>query len=460
MALSKEELHKYFVRLTQSRSRLLIKYPFYGVLLTHVKLSIDEDCGTAYTDGERIAFSPAFLDDLSDSEVDFIMMHEILHIVLVHCYRQKPDHELFNIACDIVVNSNILKSNDMDKSSITLKEYGESMHLTPDNKEGYEFTTEEVYDMLAKKHGSSKSSSGGKNGQKNSQSNQGQSQSQGDDGGDDGNDSSGNSGKNDKSKNKKGSGTGGKKGNSKGKCPDEYDGFDNHGKWKEDGEADDELADKWAKILNDTAQVIEITEGDQGQGSIPLCAQRLLKEIRNPQVDWRTILNDFVQEDICDYSFSPPDRRFGDSDFFLPDFNEKDERVEKILFMMDTSGSISDKMLATAFSEIVGAINQFGGKFEGYLGFFDAMVYEPLPFASVDDVMKIRPRGGGGTNFDIIFNYVNEKMASDPPVSIIILTDGYADFPKESITNGIPVLWLINNDNITPPWGKIARVKI
>lgn len=49
--------------------------------------SIDEGCETAYTDGERIAFSPTFLEELSDNELDFVMMHEILHVVLQHCLR-------------------------------------------------------------------------------------------------------------------------------------------------------------------------------------------------------------------------------------------------------------------------------------------------------------------------------------------------------------------------------------
>lgn len=452
MALSREELYGYAKRLTQSRSRLLMKHGFFGMLLTHAKLSIDEDCGTAYTDGERIAFSPVFLNQLSDSEVDFIMMHEIMHMVLQHCFRAKPNHELFNIACDIVVNSNILKSCDMDISSITLKEYGESMHLAPDNKEGYLYTAEEVYEMLLKEMK--------KRGLKNGNGNEGQGDDKSNSSGSQSDDKDSNSQKNGKGNKGDKSGGKGKKRARGGACPDSYDGFDNHGKWKDEGElSDSELCDKWTNILNDTAQVIEITESDNGQGSIPLCAQRLLKSIREPQVDWRTILNDFVQEDVCDYSFSPPDRRFGDSPFFLPDFNEKEERVEKILFMIDTSGSIDDKMLSFAYSEILGAINQFDGRLEGYLGFFDAMVYEPVPFNSVDDVKKIKPKGGGGTDFDIIFNYVNTQMIDDPPVSIIILTDGYASFPKESRAMGIPVLWLINNERVTPPWGKIARIK-
>ena len=76
-------------------------------------------------------------------------MHEILHVVLKHVLRQgNRDPEMFNIATDIVVNSNILRSNNMDPDSITLRKYGESMHLAPDGKEGYEYTAEDVYGMM------------------------------------------------------------------------------------------------------------------------------------------------------------------------------------------------------------------------------------------------------------------------------------------------------------------------
>ena len=115
----------------------------------HIVFSLDEDIDTAATNGTKIMFSPGFLDEISDRELDFVLMHEILHIVLQHCVRGAEfESEQFNIACDIVVNSNILKSNSMDSTSITLKKYGESMHKTPDGKEGYEYTVEEVYDML------------------------------------------------------------------------------------------------------------------------------------------------------------------------------------------------------------------------------------------------------------------------------------------------------------------------
>ena len=149
MELSEEKVKGYMRRLLLSRMRILSVNGFYGLLLMHMKFALDKELDTAATDGTRIYFGPAFLDQISDSELDFILMHEIMHVVLQHCWRKgERDKELFNIACDIVVNSNILKSFGMDKKKITLREYGESMHTTPEGKEGYECTAEQVYAML------------------------------------------------------------------------------------------------------------------------------------------------------------------------------------------------------------------------------------------------------------------------------------------------------------------------
>ena len=149
MAVSDEKIREYMKRLLLSRMRILCNHGFYGLLLMHMIYSIDEGANTAYTDGERIAFGPEFLENLSDSELDFVMMHEILHVVLQHCFRGKEkDNERYNIAADIVINSNIMLENGGNPSSITLSKYGESMHLAPDGKEGHHYDAEAVYRML------------------------------------------------------------------------------------------------------------------------------------------------------------------------------------------------------------------------------------------------------------------------------------------------------------------------
>lgn len=434
MVLSDEKKKEYIKRLLLSRMRILCNNGFYGLLLMHMIYSIDENCETAATDGRRIFFGPKFLDELNDSELDFIMMHEILHAVLQHCLRQGDrDNEQFNIACDIVVNSNILLSENMNLKSITLKKYGESMHLAPDGKEGYEYTAEQIYGMLppSLSNGKPKPALTGALGDNNDDEQDGDA---------------------------KGSALGrAKKIQAKNKNVKAI--WDDHTRWGMD-EEEEILRDVWVKRFEDACEAISIRDPSNQRGLLPLFAERLFKELKKPQTDWRTVLTDFVQQEIVDYSFTPPDRRFDENPFFLPDFNDKDDLVEDILFMIDTSASMSDDMITAAYSEVKGAIDQFDGKLKGWLGFFDAAMVEPKPFTNEEEFRIIKPAGGGGTDFQIIFEYVQKHMQEKLPACIIILTDGFAPFPKEKLAGGIPVLWLLNNDEVDPPWGKIARITV
>lgn len=418
MALSESKIKGCIKRLLLSRMRILYNHGFYGLLLMHMIYAVSEEIETACTDGVRITFGIDFLDSLSDSELDFVMMHEILHVVLQHCFRgDVEDPEAYNIATDIVVNSNIMLENGMKASSITLSKYGIAMHVAPDGKEGHEYTAEQVYAMLPKnlnKKGNNKSP---------------------------------------------GSAVGRAKKEISKEQHQPVRVWDDHSRWGK-YEEDDTLRDVWVKRFEDAAEAIKIRDPSNARGLLPAFAERILKELKKTQTDWRTILNDFIQEEVVDYSFSPPDRRFGDSPFFLPDFNGKEDMVEDILFMIDTSGSMSDDMIAAAYSEVKGAIDQFNGKLKGWLGFFDAAIIKPQPFSDENEFKIIKPAGGGGTDFQIIFEYVFHHMSDKLPASIIILSDGDAPFPLEKLAGGIPVLWLLNNEEVNPPWGKVARITV
>lgn len=386
MELSNQKINDLTKRLLLSRTRILIKYPFYGLLLMHVGFSVDFKCSTAYTDGRKIAFNPDFLDELTDSEVDTVMLHEVMHIVLKHCFRGHGlEDERYNIACDIVVNSNIVYSSGLGVETIALKCDTDPWRLAPNGKEGYLYTAEEVYGMLPCMVSS-----------------------------------------------------------------DRQTGIDGHEHWDR-LPMDEDLEDLWDKRIIDAAEMAQ-----KQHSGMPFQVERKLEELKNPKHDWRTILANFIHEEVNDYSFSPPDRRY-EGDFFLPDFNDVEISVKKILFMIDTSGSMDKKMITEMYSEICGAIDQFNGKLTGWLGFFDAAVIPPKPFNSFEDLKLIKPKGGGGTSFNIIFDYVGKHMKDDLPSAIIILTDGYADFPKEKDTMNIPVLWVLNT-NEKPPFGKIIRI--
>ena len=101
---------------------------------------------------------------------------------------------------------------------------------------------------------------------------------------------------------------------------------------------------------------------------------------------------------------------------------------------------------------------RFDGRLSGLLGFFDTEVYGPFEFDSVEELTKIKPKGGGGTSFHSVFRFIKNRMSENPPYCVIILTDGQASFPEESAAMGIPVLWIMTGD-IEAPFGKCIKLE-
>ncbi len=186
-------------------------------------------------------------------------------------------------------------------------------------------------------------------------------------------------------------------------------------------------------------------------------AHRIWQRPNDPRLDWKSLLDSFLQEQLSDYSFLPPDRRQMDSEFFLPDFNETEISPQRIAFAVDTSGSIDDELLSAVFSEICAAIEQFDGRLTGVLLFFDTRVYAPIPFSDVADLENAIPVGGGGTDFSSLFSY----LAASPlnPASLVIFTDGQGEIPDERAAGNLPVLWLLSKADADIPWGKQALLR-
>ena len=432
---------------------VLERSTFFGLLMQHLVFAVDTECPTACTDGERVYFGEKFCFDLPRDELEVVMLHELMHVVLGHCFRGRGyNPALYNIAADIVVNSTIAHTLGLD---VTVK--GETlMHLAPDGKEGYLYTAEDVYDMLL----STLKPKSKSNKNRRSQSSGGPAGS---------GDGAGGSGEVDDSDASAGSDDADREGGATGNAApydptgafadrEEYDTsaydkgrLDDHSRWREIPAG---AKDEWQGHIVDAAETTRRQGKAAGMGAE--LAERMYAALTRPTIDWRLLLQNFIQSDVVDYSFMPPDRRY--DDFFLPDFNSPQDSIKNLWIVMDTSGSISDKDMARAYSEIKGGIEQFEGALRGKLSFFDAKVTDPVDFESFDDVLKIIPRGGGGTNFHAVFDYYRKHLHDTQEITgIIFFTDGYAVFPPESLALGTPVFWLINNRLVTPPWGVVAR---
>ena len=423
-------------RITGVKVRLLQENTFFGLLMQHIIFAIDPQCSTACTDAERIYFGEEFCSKLSDEELAIVMLHELMHIVLGHCTRgAQLDNYWYNVAADIVVNSNIAKALSLPYLSVAGSEL---MHLAPDGREGCLYNAEEVYAMLVDKLPSAPP-----DGNQTTQPNPSQQ----------GGDGTQNAPTSPADKGQKRVAVGAQGDTAAAKVPDlqDYvDGFhDDHSTWRDIGGT--VVQGRWRQRIADAAAI----SAAMGCGDATGMAARALQALNNPVIDWRVLLNNFVQSEVHDYSFMPPDRRY-DGDIFLPDFNVPDNRVHNLWLVLDTSGSISGRDLSRAFSEVKGAIEQFDG-LDGWVSFFDTQVTEPVPIQSVHDLLAIRPKGGGGTSFHAVFDYYQTMSKTRDVACIIIFTDGYAMFPPPDAAKGTPVFWLVNNRVVTPPWGTVAR---
>ncbi len=374
-------------RVKAARSRFLCRYPFFGMLMINLRFGLDERFETAATNGTHVVFGSGFAGRLSDDELDFVVMHELMHVALDHISRGGAYNQyIFNVACDIVVNSSIMEMMAVSEFSV---DGSAVMHLAPDGSEGHLHSAEEVYHMLITSE--------------------------------DGFD------------------------------PEDYEILDIHHLW---GSLSPEERAKISGVIKKTAELVSM-----GAGNLPAGLERAIGELHKASIDWRRLLNEIVQVDVLDYTFSSPDRRYS-GDFIMPGLVPMDSSAGKILFMVDTSGSIQQEEITAVYSEIRGSIEQFGGKLSGMIGFFDSEVTPPVPFESVKELLNIVPVGGGGTDVYSVFNYVKSNMTLEPPSCIVILTDGWLSIPPERMAMGIPVLWLFTTRVPLPKWGRGAYIEI
>ena len=384
-------------RMTEERALLIKNNPFFGHLSMGLQLAC-APCKTACTDGSRLIFDPAFAEKLSDQELQFVILHEVFHCVFRHCIRGKGLHSvLYNIACDIVVNSTILAMWGQESMMIAGEK---AMHLAPDGKEGREYNAEEIYQMLIHQNHTN-----------------GISQMQTDNEG------------------------------------FEKSSFDRHDIWQ--GICDKaQLQDNWNRKIQSAFRQCGDSTG------MPQQVRTIVQDIaRRSGLNWKQLLHDFLQSDTYDYNFLPPDRRYAFSDFYLPAYNmdEEHQTADDIWVCIDTSGSVTGEELTCTMAEILDAMRQAGLK--GRISFFDSNITEPEPFEFENDLKNLTAQGGGGTSFHIIFRYLKEKLYPDLPRAILIFTDGYARFPEQKAALDVPVLWLIcKGGNADVPWGQVIQL--
>ena len=390
-----EEVKK---RIVQSRVRLLLNHPFFGNLATRlVIVDATEWCPTAATDGKHLYYNKDFLGAFDDAELDFVIAHEVMHCVYDHIDRRGTRQaDYWNMAGDYVINRDLINQNvgRMPKVGLYDDRY----------RENY---TDEIYDDL---HQNQKKVKQTLDMHIDKLLEEMEKQDQ------------------------EGSGTGNKDGKK--------------GPISISKEERKQLKDEIKNAIFQSAQVA-------GAGNIPSGVQRLIKELTNPKMDWRTMLDQQITSIVKnDFTWMKPSRKSWDVDAILPGL--KNDMTIDICVAIDTSGSISDKQLKDFLSEIQGIMSQYTD-YKVYVWSFDTEVHNPVMYTGDGNIADYKLAGFGGTEFNANWKWMKDNQVE--PKKLIVFTDGYP-WSSWGDPDYCDTLWIIHSNhdkNLQAPFGQTCR---
>jgi predicted metal-dependent peptidase len=388
-------------KLITARVGLLLRASFFGNLATRLKLvNADEWCSTAATDGRHFYYNSRFIDMLRPKEVEFLFGHEVLHCVYDHFGRRGDrDPMLFNVANDYAVNGDLKKHR--------VGEFITSVPCLYDPK--YEgMSSEEIYDILYE------------NAEKINMS------------------------------------------DLIDKLLDDHLDGDGDSDTDQDGDEKDGRgkkpklsAEERQKIKDEIKEaVLSAAAASDGAGNLPAGVRRLIQDMTAPKMNWRELLRMQLESTIkSDFTWMRASRRGWHMDAVMPGM--KNDELIDIAIGIDASGSIDERMLKDFLSETQGIMDQFQS-YKIHIFTFDTGVYNPQQYNSdnLDSICDYEVKGGGGTDFDAIFNYLKEEQIE--PKRLVVFTDGYP-FGSWGDENYADTVWIIHgNTTVVPPWGQYA----
>lgn len=98
-------------RIMAARTALVLDQPFFGVLALHLDVVEDPTCGTAWTNGQALGYSPAFVESLTSDELKALIAHEVMHCACGHCWRRDGrEPKKWNQAADYAINSVLVEA--------------------------------------------------------------------------------------------------------------------------------------------------------------------------------------------------------------------------------------------------------------------------------------------------------------------------------------------------------------
>ena len=192
-----------------------------------------------------------------------------------------------------------------------------------------------------------------------------------------------------------------------------------------------------------------------GQGSALI--DNILKGTGKSRVDWRNEMRAMLTSaSNDDYTYRRPSRRFIAQGTYLPSLYS--EGLGPVLIAIDSSASMTQRELEQIASETQQIFEDLNPAFVRVV-YCDTKIQRTQDFQQGDDV-ELSCRGGGGTRFKPVFDYIEAEMPE--AVGLVYFTDleGNTDECREP---HCPVIWANTGGSQRsnqPKFGVVANVEI
>jgi predicted metal-dependent peptidase len=193
-------------------------------------------------------------------------------------------------------------------------------------------------------------------------------------------------------------------------------------------------------------------------GDVPAGLLRWAQDVLTPKVDWRRALAAELRKAVADtagavdYSYRRPSRRAAAAgNVILPALRRP---VPEVAVVCDTSGSMSDDLLAASLAEVEGLLGALGLARQLRVLACDTAVGTTRRVTSARQVELV---GGGGT--DMGAGIAAAAALRPRPAVIVVLTDGYTPWPDGPPRGSKVVVGLLGDDAPEAPgWARAIRV--
>jgi predicted metal-dependent peptidase len=216
--------------------------------------------------------------------------------------------------------------------------------------------------------------------------------------------------------------------------------------------------DPWLADLLRRQVAEEVVRHAKQAGTVPAGLLRWARDVLAPRVDWRRLLAAELRRAVADvagaadYSYRRPSRRAAAvSGVVLPALRRP---VPELAVVCDTSGSMSEDLLAMALAEVEGLLRALGLARQLRVLACDAAA---APAQRVSSARQVTLTGGGGTNMGA---GLEAAYALRPrPAVTVVLTDGYTPWPDAAPKGMRVVAGLLGDDAPEAPgWARAVRV--